>query len=975
MVGQTISHYRILDKLGEGGMGVVYRAVDLRLDRVVALKLLPPDEVADPELNRRFIREAKAASALSHPNIVTIYDIDTASDNGASFLFIAMEYVDGKTLADVLTAGPLPITRALSYGLQIADGLAAAHVAGIVHRDIKPANLLIDRRGSVRILDFGLAKVTPAPAGNATATFESATKPGIVLGTAPYMSPEQAMGQPVDARSDVFSLGAVFYEMLAGRRAFRGDSFAGIVGAVVHHTPASLHTVRRGLPPALVKIVERCLAKDSDARYSSAVELRRDLSCVQEEIASRTVAFQRSTRRREFAMATIAIVAVAGLAAVWLSWRASRARWARTIAVSEIERLIGNQRKVAALSLLDKAQRFAPNDPELARIRHNIVRPVSVLTQPSDADVYIRDYIDATADTPWQSLGRTPLNNVITPGGHLRYRITKKGFHAAEGDIVAEFMGASVTVRRTLDSELDGPADMVRVPAAPGRNIDEFWIDRFEVRNRQFRDFVARRPYERREYWRHPFHDSGRVVSWDTAIANFKDTTGRFGPATWEFGSFPEGRDNYPVAGVSWYEAAAYCESMGKTLPSALHWRTAAGTAAYIVTIFQVSNFGGRGPAPVGAHAGVGQYGTYDSAGNVREWCWNSSGEKRIMLGGAWNEPSYMFNLPDERFPLDRSPTNGFRCAKYMEPPSEQLTAPVNLLQFARAQHILFYNRDRRSDKPVDVETFQIYRALHSYDRSEIRGRVEAVDDSSPHWRREKVQFPAAYGTESVTAHLFVPKNTNPPFQAVVHFPNLLALDFRDSTKLETQFFDFFIRSGRAVLHPIYKGTYERSGGGSSRDFMIRPNVGRELRIQWARDLGRSIDYLETRPDIAVSKLAYHGVSLGASEGPRLLALEPRLKAAVLFWAGAYAREEISPEVDPLNFAPHSRIPTLLVNGRDDFMFQVEKSQRPLFHSLGTPDADKRHLIIEGGHAPLTQEVVRQTLAWLDRYLGNVNTR
>jgi serine/threonine protein kinase len=223
MVGRTVSHYQILEKLGEGGMGVVYKAMDTHLDRLVAIKVLPREKVADAERKRRFVQEAKSASALNHPNIVTIYDIDSAD----GIDFIAMELIVGKTLERWIPRHGLRLNEALKYSVQIADALAAAHSAGIVHRDLKPNNVMVTEQGLVKILDFGLAKLTEPsapPEDEATRTLKATTEEGTIVGTASYMSPEQAEGKKIDARSDTFSFGALLYEMVTGRRAFQGDS-------------------------------------------------------------------------------------------------------------------------------------------------------------------------------------------------------------------------------------------------------------------------------------------------------------------------------------------------------------------------------------------------------------------------------------------------------------------------------------------------------------------------------------------------------------------------------------------------------------------------------------------------------------------------------------------------------------------------------------------------------------------------------
>jgi len=235
-MGQQIGHYQILSRLGEGGMGIVYKARDTHLDRFVAIKVLPPELVADPDRKRRFVQEAKAASALNHPNIITIHDI--TNENGTDF--IVMEYVDGKTLSQAIPRRGLKLNEVLKYGIQIADALAKAHAAGIIHRDLKPANIMVGAGGLVKVVDFGLAKLTERPPvgdDESTVTVPPQTREGMIVGTASYMSPEQAAGRPVDARSDIFSFGSVLYEMVTGQRAFPGDSRTPALAAVLNQEP------------------------------------------------------------------------------------------------------------------------------------------------------------------------------------------------------------------------------------------------------------------------------------------------------------------------------------------------------------------------------------------------------------------------------------------------------------------------------------------------------------------------------------------------------------------------------------------------------------------------------------------------------------------------------------------------------------------------------------------------------------------
>jgi pimeloyl-ACP methyl ester carboxylesterase len=443
-------------------------------------------------------------------------------------------------------------------------------------------------------------------------------------------------------------------------------------------------------------------------------------------------------------------------------------------------------------------------------------------------------------------------------------------------------------------------------------------------------------------------------------MALFRDRTGRPGPSTWELGSYADGEADWPVHGVSWYEAAAYAAFAGKTLPSVYQWRAAAGSAGIFSDVLQFSNFGGPGPLRVGASGSLGPYGTHDMAGNVKEWVWNeSSDRKRFVLGGAWFEARHQFLDEDARAPLQREAGFGFRCMRAAAPvPADvqaRLSAPIETLV-----------RDVAELRPVNDDVYKAYRGLFDYDSKALESRVDERDDTNAHWSIERVSFTAAYGSERVPLVLFLPRTAKPPYQVALHFPGSDATRAASSRNLYIQWVQFLVRSGRAVAFPIYQQTYER------RRKSTGPNFMREISLQRGLDLRRTVDYLQTRPDIDGAKIAFYGISLGAQLGPLYLAIEPRLRTGVLL-AGGFETWNMPAEVDPVNFAPRVTQPVLMVNGREDFDLPYDTAQVPMFDMLGTAAADKRHVVMEGGHIPpRPEEVIKEILDWLDRHLGPV---
>jgi hypothetical protein len=351
-------------------------------------------------------------------------------------------------------------------------------------------------------------------------------------------------------------------------------------------------------------------------------------------------------------------------------------------------------------------------------------------------------------------------------------------------------------------------------------------------------------------------------------------------------------------------------------------------------------------------------------AGNLTEWCWNLSGNLRWVRGGAWTDPDYMYQAREAASPFARGPTRGFRCAKYNRHVPEALTRPLDILP----------DRDASKDKPVGDDVFRAYKSMYAYDRTDLKSRIESVDESTPRWRRERVSFDAAYPNERVILFLFLPTSAVPPYQAVIFYPGGTAQRERTSENLELRRLDFLLRSGYAVVYPVYRGMYERHLASEP----MGPNEVRDLRMQQLKDVSRTIDYLQTRSDLDCSNLAFYGVSTGADFGPIVLAAESRFKTGILQGGGLDLSESnrtLPGEVQAINFLPHVKIPILMMNGKDDFLSPLEQSQIPMFRLLGTPGKDKRHVVFDSGHSVPLPELIKEVLAWLDHYLGRIKPK
>ena len=598
-----------------------------------------------------------------------------------------------------------------------------------------------------------------------------------------------------------------------------------------------------------------------------------------------------------------------------------------------------------------------------------VILDLSVSSDPPGAQVFRRPYV--STDAEWELLGITPLEGVSVPTGPSRIKLEMEGFRPY-------YTGAapSISARLTPETTPSTTVEMVRVPrgiAVPSlqitglghllaQSVDEFDFGRVEVTNEQFKEFVDAGGYERRGLWATELARDGRTIPWEEAVRQFVDRSGRLGPATWALGTYPSGQGRFPVSGVSWYEADAYARFSGLQLPTIYHWMLAAWPhRGHLILPF--SNVEGTSQVPVGELDGMSMSGAFDVAGNVREWTANAMEDQRIILGGSFEDPSYMFSNMNHLDAFDRSAGNGIRVADYAADPNQEILSGSVERQ----------RRDFATERPASDDVFAIYSGLYEYDEAPLAATVESRD-STPDWIRESVTFEGPDGDERVVAHLFLPPEGPSPYQTLVYFPGAAVLNANSLSGTNYhQYIQGFTRTGRAVLLPAYKGTLERRPGAEVASWYPNPTTAyRDWVITMGRELKRSVDYLESRPElIDASKLAFFGNSWGGSLSGVMMAIEPRFKAGVLQCPGlTFVR--MLPEVDPLHFLPRITIPVLMVDGQHDAIFPVETSQVPMYELLGTPEGRKRHVVVDAAHCPARTFFHAEALDWLDQHLGPV---
>jgi dienelactone hydrolase len=671
------------------------------------------------------------------------------------------------------------------------------------------------------------------------------------------------------------------------------------------------------------------------------------------------------------------VIAAVGAGALlfWFANRANERAWLRDDAIPRIEHYLDVADWEHAYRLAREADARVPGSREIAELWPRLTWLVTMTSEPAGATVFRQSY---TADTSaWEVLGRTPLERIRVPYGLSRIRLELDGYRP----VLRALGGAHINWRELrpgnpdhllvgpevyrLDKPRELPADMVRVPGGTlmsgGDSVrfTDFLMGRFEVTNAEFKRFVDAGGYRRRDLWP-PIVVGSDTIAWPEAMMKFIDRTGRQGPSTWEAGDYPAGEGEFPVSGVSWYEAAAYARFTGRELPTTHHWQQALANSLF-PWLLPASNFGGTGPRAVKQSRAMSHVEVFDLTGNVREWTATAVGSQFIILGGSWSDPYYIAGTPDvSARPEDRSPGNGIRLVITRDdaPTAARMRAPAPTRTTAPAV---------ASRPPSTDQVYAAYSRVFDYDNSELEPVVERVDTTRL-WIRERVTIDAGYAGGRLPLHLYRPTASKGPYQTVVYWPGWDTFWLADPDEYFAKQMDFIIKSGRAVALPIFSGTFERRASNKVRSPPFGTAEYRDNTIHTIKELRRTVDYIRMRPDLDTAAIAFYGYSWGGVNGPLALAQEARFRTAIIH-IGLLPPLASTPEVDPVNSLPRVRVPTLMLSGEFDSMVPRENATR-YFALIGTPDSRKRHVWAIGGHFVPRALVIRETLDWLDRYLG-----
>jgi formylglycine-generating enzyme required for sulfatase activity len=806
----------------------------------------------------------------------------------------------------------------------------------------------------------------------------------------------------------------IFYEMICARRPFDDSSSAATASAILTRDPLPIARFAPHTPPEFDRIIMKALRKNADERYQTAKDLLVDLRALKEEhtFQARLERSNPSTDRPAFpapqsgsapavagprlsmAWPIAAIVLIALAAGGWW-WRGrANAQWVNG-ELLQIADLAAKRQYYEAYDRAVAVEPYSAGNSTLTALMASIADTLSVESEPAGAHVYLKRFAPgSTGQMPERQLaGTTPMKNLriargqyvlsLDLNGYAPYEQTVSGVAVRQGTLTVTPPPTQLKVRLVPASAM--PAKMVLVPGSGYRLVawsrptdrrealNDFYIDKYEVSNREFKEFISAGGYIKREYWSHPFVKDGKSLNWNEAMALFVDRTKLAGPRDWTNQEIPDGKADYPVTGVSWYEASAYAAFRGKALPTVFEWEKAArngvvpmaGTVMMPWGLFYAgdsldhrANFGAAVWPVTEGEFGMSSFGAYNMAGNVSEWTRNDSSDGYLATGGAVGDPTYTFAQFGGRPPAFSSSKLGFRLAKAAATPAgdqggERIEMAAEVPDF----------------KPSSPELFAKLAAQYRYEPKPLEARVEETINATD-WTRETITFKGAWGGERATAYLYMPKNVPRPVQVLHYVPaGDVAGGLRSLTASTEDGMAVYLKTGRAVFSVLLKGYYGRPLVDNFRPDTTQIEYADYLMNQ-VGDLRRGLDYLASRPDVDGSRLVFYGPSAGAQLGLILAAIETRYKGVFLQGAGLAAyHSTFTPAANPINFASHIMAPKFIMQGRYDEDTPLKTMADPLYKLLSEP---KQRLIYEGTHVPTDDVRIPAVIPWLNTILGPV---
>lgn len=613
------------------------------------------------------------------------------------------------------------------------------------------------------------------------------------------------------------------------------------------------------------------------------------------------------------------------------------------------------------------------NDNPIVRNYFNkVTEKVSIYTEPANVSISFK-LVSDTLDV-WEPLGSSPIDSIQVPWARidLKFKFEDREYNEYTHPYYL-INGSNIFV---LPKSGDVPTDhriflggskslaFPGIDHLPKVKIGAYSMSRLEVTNKEYKAFVEAGAYEDRSYWDFPVIVDGEELTFKNTIGQFVDKFGQPGPANWSYGNFPDGQDDYPVTGISWYEAMAFAKFKGLSLPNLYQWNHAA-RLSWASQFVPNSNFSQNQLVDVGSLDSENPNGLYDIAGNVREWVINSVNDKahkKAILGGAFTDAPYFFNDFYGQNALDRSIGNGMRLVKNMEDYGKDLDVPES--------EIAIEVRDFLNEEPVSDDVFEIFRAQFDYKSKPLNATTMNSGISAGSYTADRFEISSPYEENAVLpGYVFYDSTWTDTLKPIIFFPGSGAIHLTNTELMirnNLEFFAYLMNEGYAIFLPIYLGTYEREDDLKS-DYPNDSEFYKDHVISWGKDYKRTIDYIASRDDMDMQNFSYYGVSWGGFMANILLAIDDRVKNSVLYVAGLTFQRSKN-EVEAYHYTSRIKIPVLMLNGKFDQFFPLETSQIPMYELLGTKKEDKKHYIFETGHFVPKEELIREHLAWLNKY-------